>query len=166
MLFKDLKPNDKAYILDKSTVEIYPCKIINVAPPRYETIDPQSPSANYPISRSTNFGKVVDVTIECQGRSQTYVIPENSQLTYAGDLVLSTERNSLSAEVESIKNLAKRNIDGYENEKVRYKKSTELLSDLNPVYKEKLEQDKRLSSLESDMGEIKKLLMNIQKSLE
>ena len=34
---------------------------------------------------------VVDVTIELNSKTATYTIPENLSITYAGDIVLSTD---------------------------------------------------------------------------
>nr|DAH23874.1 MAG TPA: hypothetical protein [Bacteriophage sp.] len=35
---------------------------------------------------------VIDVTIESNGKTATYTIPENLSVTYAGDIVLSTDK--------------------------------------------------------------------------
>jgi hypothetical protein len=51
---------------------------------------------------------VIDVTIESNGKTATYTIPENLSVTYAGDIVLATDKQGLIAEVESMKNTAEK----------------------------------------------------------
>nr|DAW46631.1 MAG TPA: hypothetical protein [Caudoviricetes sp.] len=82
---------------------------------------------------------VVDVTIELTGKTATYTIPENLSITYAGDIVLSTDKNGLAKEVESMKNTAEKIIESVPRQKEVIEKSTALLADINPVYKEKKE---------------------------
>ena len=54
---------------------------------------------------------VVDITIESSNKTATYTIPENLSITYAGDIVLSTDKICLAREVESMKNTAEKIIE-------------------------------------------------------
>lgn len=60
---------------------------------------------------------VVDVTIEANSKTATYSIPENLSVTYAGDVVLSTDKQGLIAEVEQMKNTAERYLSQFLNRK-------------------------------------------------
>ena len=44
---------------------------------------------------------VIDVTIESNGKTATYTIPENLSVTYAGDIVLSTDKQGLIAALKT-----------------------------------------------------------------
>lgn len=46
---------------------------------------------------------MVDVTIEVEGRTAVYTIPENLVVTYASNIVLSTDREGIAREVETAK---------------------------------------------------------------
>ena len=82
---------------------------------------------------------VVDVTIEANLKTATYSIPENLSVTYAGDVVLSTDKQRLMAEVEQMKNTAEKILESVPKQKEVVDKTTALLSELNAVYKEKKE---------------------------
>lgn len=98
MLFKDTKQGYPVYLLDRENVRAYSGKVVSVSVPRLQ----QPPIGTMPQLGITN-QMVVDVTIESDGATRTYSIPESSCLTYAGTLVLSTDREGIIREVEAIK---------------------------------------------------------------
>lgn len=106
---------------------------------------------------------VVDITIEVDNKTATYTIPENLSITYAGNIVLSTDKEGLTHEIEAMRNSAEQVINSVDKQKEILEKSTKLLSELNPAYKEKQEADMRFSSLESQIGEIKEMFANFVK---
>ena len=73
MLFKDLKAGYPVYFLDKNETKYYQGKVISVAVPRYD-------SSQIGISQQAT-SLVVDITIEANGATRTYTIPETSTLT-------------------------------------------------------------------------------------
>ena len=81
MYFKDLKQNYPVYILDKQNLTLIQGKAVSVGFPRMEL----NPAAG-------KSGMVVDVSIEAGGKTANYVIPETLSVTYAGNLVLSVDR--------------------------------------------------------------------------
>lgn len=91
MLFKDIKQNYPVYILDKQEFCIIQGKATAVSFPRVEM--------NQKTGRSE---MVVDVTVEANGKTATYAIPENLSVTYAGNIVLSTDKQGLTGEVEAM----------------------------------------------------------------
>lgn len=62
---------------------------------------------------------VVDVTIEADGATRTYSIPEASGITYAGATVLSTDRDGIIREIEAIKSQSEEALAGVESHKTR-----------------------------------------------
>lgn len=78
---------------------------------------------------------VVDVTIESEGKTATYTIPENLSVTYAGDIVLATDKQGLVCEVEAMKNAAEKILESIPRQKEIVDKSSTLLADLNPAFK-------------------------------
>lgn len=153
MYFKDLKQNYPVYILDKQTLTLTQGKAVAVGFPRME----MNPAA----SKS---GMVVDVSIVADGKTANYVIPENLSVTYAGNLVLSVDRQGLAGEVESMKVTAEQAIASVEQQKQILEKSTTLLAELNPTYREKQETEQRFSKIEASMGELKDMLSRLLNS--
>ncbi len=95
MQFKDLKTDYPVYFIDKNDTTYYQGKVVSVAVPRYDT--PQ------PFSQGQQNGWVVDVTIEANGTTKTYTIPKTATITYAANLILSTEMEGMLHEVEAMK---------------------------------------------------------------
>ena len=153
MYFKDLKQNYPVYILDKQTLTLTQGKAVAVGFPRME----MNPAAG-------KSGMVVDVSIVADGKTANYVIPENLSVTYAGNLVLSVDRQGLAGEVESMKVTAEHAIASVEQQKQILEKSTTLLAELNPTYREKQETEQRFSKIEASMGELKDMLSRLLNS--
>lgn len=103
---------------------------------------------------------VVDVTIESNGKTATYTIPENLAVTYAGDIVLSTDKQGLIAEVESMKNTAEKILESVSRQQEVIDKTTTLLADLNPVYNEKKETEQRFSKIEESISRMEATVTN------
>ena len=151
MLFKDVKQNYPVYVLDKQELTISQGKVQSVGFPRMDML------------HSNTSSLVVDITIEVDNKTATYTIPENLSITYAGNIVLSTDKEGLTHEIEAMRNSAEQVINSVDKQKEILEKSTKLLSELNPAYKEKQEADMRFSSLESQIGEIKEMFANFVK---
>lgn len=146
MLFKDIKQDYPIYILDKGELTISQGKVMSVGFPRTDVLHSslQSPSQ-----------LVIDVTIQNGDKSATYTIPENLSITYAGDLVLSTDKEGLINEIEALKNRAEQVLTSVDRQKEILEKANDLLIDLNPAFKEKKETDMRFSKIEESVNELK-----------
>lgn len=151
MTFKDVKQNYSVYILNKQDMTITEGKVVSVGFPHMD------------LTQKTTIGQsqmVVDVTIELTGKTATYTIPENLSITYAGDIVLSTDKNGLAKEVESMKNTAEKIIESVPRQKEVIEKSTALLADINPVYKEKKETEQRFAKIEESINRMESTVTN------
>lgn len=154
MLFKDIKQNYPVYILDKSNLTLSTGKATQVPFPR--------------VDMNQKTGKtetVVDITIEANGKTATYVIPENLAVTYAGNLILATDKMSLASEIEAMRNTAEQIIASVDHQKEILSKSEALLAELNPVYKEKQETEKRFSEMEKSVKELKDMMSDFIKKM-
>lgn len=153
MLFKDIKQNYSVFIFDKQKVECVQGKVLSVSLPRM-----QMPSSMTSMNQMGTTPMVVDITVETNGRTATYTIPENLSVTYAGNLVLSTEREGVVREIEAMKNTAEQVLNSVERQKEIKEKTTELLVELNPVYKEKKDTEERFNKIENSVSEMKNML--------
>lgn len=149
MLFKDVKQNYTVYILDKQDMNISQAKVSAVGFPRMDIMQ-----------NTPNTQTVVDITLDSNGKIATYTIPENLSITYAGNIVLSTDKDGLMREIEAMKNNAEQVLASVDKQKQILDKANTLLSELNPIYKEKKETDLRFSKIENSISEMKDMFAN------
>lgn len=174
MQFKDIKQNFPVYILDKSSVELIKGKVTATAFPRPDSQNNFNlPNGNYgtvvpQLNQSNGQRMVIDLTIDAGGRSATYTVSENASVNYAGNLVIATEQSLLVSEVEAIKNSAEQALapERLEQLKQSLEKSTSLLSELNPAFKQQQEYDARFKNLEGSVGELKDMMKNFIKEFK
>lgn len=155
MLFKDLKTNYPIFILNKQEVSLVQGRVVSVSFPRMD------------INQSINKTEmVVDVSIEVDGKTATYVIPESLSVTYANNLIISTDKQGLLNEVEAMKNNAEQVIASVDRQKEILEKSNALLSELSPIYKDKREADKRFSQIEDSVKEVRESISDIRSMMQ
>lgn len=121
LLFKDIKQNYPVYILDTQEFSLIQGKATQVSFPRLEMNQ-----------KTGKTEMVVDVTIEANGKMATYAIPESHSVTYAGHLVLSTEKSGLASEVEAQKANAEQVLASASKAQNIIDKAPSLLAELNP----------------------------------
>lgn len=143
MLFKDLKNGYPVYFLDREVIKAYQGKVISISVPRY---DMQNNNVNAPM--------VVDVTIDADGQTKTYTISENATTTYAGQIVLSTERDGIIREVEAMKAQKEDAIAQEEKNHEELSRMIILLEEWNPALAEKRKQDERINTIEQEVKNI------------
>lgn len=139
MTFKELKQGYPIYVLDKDKLEVKNAKVQNAAFPRVDTMNGQRQM-------------VVDVTVECDGKTATYTMPEDSCVVYANNLVISTHQQGLIAEVEKMKDEAEQILASVERQEKIVNTADDLLAQLNPTLKEKRETEQRFQQIEGRMN--------------
>ena len=155
MLFKDIKQNYPVYILKKQDLSLTQGKAVQVPFPRME------------MNQKTGKTEIViDITIEADGKTATYVIPENLSVTYAGNLILSTDKMSLASEIEAMKNTAEQVLASVDHQKEVLEKSSSLLAELNPIYREKQETEQRFGKIEKSISGMEELMKKQQEMME
>lgn len=122
-------------------------KVVNVGVPYFE------PQKLGQVSPSTN--RLVDVTVEAEGKNQTYAIGENNSVAYAGNTVLSLDSGDILREVRAIKSQSEDVIRSVEKHTDTVAKCDAILQDWDGAYKEKRETDKRIDSIQSEVKGIK-----------
>lgn len=139
MTFKELKQGYPIHILDKDKLEVKQGKVQNTSFPRVETMQSQRQM-------------VVDVTVDCGGKTTTYTMPEDSCVVYANNLVISTHQQGLIVEVEKMKAEAEQVLASVDKQKEIISKADDLLASLNPALKEKRETEQRFQQIEGRMN--------------
>lgn len=146
MLFKDSKQGYPIYILDKANVKVIQGKVISVSAPRVQP----SQMGIYPQTTSL----VVDVTMESEGTTKTYTIPETSSLTYAGSLVLSTDKDGILREVQAMKSASEDALAKIGEHRNTLEQCNKVLEELDTTFAEKRKQDERIGSIETEVRSI------------
>lgn len=109
---------------------------------------------------------VVDVTIEDGGFSRTYTMSDNISVTYANDLVLSTERDGVLREVEILKNQSSEELSKMDEYKKDVDECEKILAEWNPAFREKRETEERFSKIETSMADLKNMMAGLIKELK
>lgn len=155
MLFKDLKIGYPVYIFHKDGEKrITQGKVTAISPSRL----PQTPSIQ-------TMQLVVDVTIDDGGSSRTYAIPDNTSVTYTNGLVLSTDREGVIREVEILRNQCAEELAKIEEYRKSVSECEKILTEWNPVFREKRETEERFSKLETSMSDLKSMMSGLIKEL-
>lgn len=145
MLFKDMKQNYPVFILNKEEMTVVEGKVKTVSFPRMDT------------SRGTT-QMVVDVEIEADGKIATYAIPENLSVTYAGNLVLSTDGEGLLREIEARQTAAEQILASVDKQQTIIERAKALRAEYNPAFKEKQETEKKFKEIDKSISEMKDLM--------
>lgn len=172
MIFRDIKPNFPIYILDKGSVELIKGKVTAASFP-HPDMPNNTPNSSYgtvvpPLTQNNNPRMVIDLTIDANGRTATYTVSENASVNYAGNLIIATEQNLLTSEVEAIKNSAEQALapERIEQLKQSLENAKALLSELNPAFKQQQEYDTRFNKLEGSVDELKDMMKTFIKEFK
>lgn len=153
MQFKDLKPGYPVYVFIKGDeLKAVTGKIVNVS----QSYFPQSQPGQ--IASMQIAQRVVDVTVEAEGKTSTYSIPETLSVTYANNIVLSTDRDGILRDVEAMKGQSQEIVNSYDKHQAIIENCDKILEEWNPAFAEKKEQDKRILGLEKEVSGLTKML--------
>lgn len=152
MLFKDTKAGYPVYLLDKEQTKATQGKVISVSAPRVQT--PQGTT----FAPSLTASLVVDVTIEAEGTTRTYTIPETSALAYAGLLVLSTDKEGILREVQALKTASEDALSKIAKHEQTIAGCNKVLEEWDTAFAEKRKTDERITGIETAVQNIGKQL--------
>ena len=150
MTYRDTKINDTIYILDKDKMVLQQGRVTAT-----------SPHVNNTYNTMAAGQMMRDIAIEVDGKNATYTIPGNLSVTFAGSIVLATSQQGLSSEIERMKSEAEQALAMMEHHKMVIERSSGLLAELNPHVREKMENERRFKSIESDMSGIKTMMQQL-----
>lgn len=156
MTFKELRPNNAIHILDKSDGVVY-CqgKVLNVGQPRYDTQQMAQPGTMQMPQM------VVDVTVEANGKTETYKFPDSASVAGVGNTLFSTDKDGVIREVDATIAHCEQYFADKERMEKDYEQSKKLKSELDSAYKEKQETENRFHTIEETQKEQGKMLEEI-----
>lgn len=155
MLFKDIKQNYPIHIFDKQDFRYIQGKATAVSFPKLE-INPDTGKPEM----------MVSITIEAEGKTATYAIPENLSVSYANGLVFATDKSLLLAEAKSVKANAEQIIASVPKAQKIIDNAPVVFAELDSSFKEKQETEQRFGKIEGSISEMKGLMQSQQKMLE
>lgn len=163
MNFKELKPNYSIHILDKTEgIKYVLGKVLNVGQPRYDMPAQQAPGSMPNFSLPS---MKVDVTIESNGKTNTYVFDENAATASVGNVLFSTDKEGVIRELDAT--IA--HCEQYLSEEDRVKKdldeSKALKEQLDTSYKDKQNVNKRFEKIEKSQEEMSDMMRKIMQKL-
>ena len=164
MNFKELKPNYPIHILDKTEgVKYVLGKVLNVGQPRYDMPSQQAPGSMPNFSMPS---MKVDVTIESDGKTKTYVFDENAATASVGNVLFSTDKEGIIRELDATITHCEQYLSEEERVKKDLEESKVLKGQLDTSYKDKQETDKRFEKIEKTQEEMGDMMRKIMQKLD
>lgn len=164
-MFKDLREGFQIYVLDTSDVPVYHVgKVVKVSEPRFQPMPQYQPGQvpQYPQLQD----RVLDLTVEVDGVTNTYVVPENREVAMSTGVTLSCSVDPIMNQVSSIRRTSSEALANRERYERSVKACDSILEDLNPEFRNKREQERKIRGLEekverigTSFEELKELLM-------
>jgi hypothetical protein len=147
MLFKDIKQGYPIYIFDRNSVTVKTGNATAVSFPH--------------ISNKVNTGMVVDVTINIDGNSQQYEIKDTSECAYVGTIMLSPNIDSVLNEIRGLKAQSEEVVKSIDKHQDTINKCSALLTEFDPIFKEKQVNEERLSRIEKSIDKLTTVIENM-----
>lgn len=160
MLFNQLKTGDNVYIIEvigtfKKTTEYNIGQVLNVS----STYDEPLPQGQFPMPNQPR-KKVIDVTIQCNGESRKFTIPENRSVITDSNLGL-----TISTDKQEIIDILKNQYNTYKARKESIAKCDEEMAKCQSLL-EKLDtpkeinnvEDPRIKELQDEVNELKNII--------
>lgn len=145
-MFSDLKKGFQVHALDTNDVPRYSIgKVVAVSDPRYM---PQ---------QGVSYGmqvRVLDLTVELDGETKTYTVPETQNVAKAMGITLATGIDPIMNELNAIKQNSQDIIDSVPFNKERIASCEKIMEDINPSFRQTREQDRKIAGIESKVVEL------------
>lgn len=160
-MLKDLQAGCQVGILDKGgAVPAYRTgTVVRVSPVRYEQRT-QAGQFVPPVAE-----RVVDVTVESEGATATYTVPETANVAVSGSLTLSADTGLIANEVRGLLKRSRDIIASVPAHEEAAKACEGILASLNPEYAEGRAQAERVERLERSLAEMGDALGGIREML-
>lgn len=150
-MFSNLRTNSQIYILHKE-----PTPYIEVG----QVISVSQPQPRFPVTNFMNpQDLVVDIVVKINGNDITLQkLPSNldvaDQGTISGALVITTSREAMNAEIDSLRQKSLDILNSVEHHKKIVQDCELLLQKLNPEFAEQKQQKQEIDKLKTQMSEM------------
>lgn len=149
MIFRDLKSGYPVYLLDRNAIKYEQGKVMAVGLPHTDL-------------QTGNFGKMlVDVTIQTDGKQNTYSVCDAEQTAYAGSLLIATSKECVVNEVRAINAQAEETLAKVSVAKNTITACKSLLEELDNTFRERQETEMRFQRIDERFGGMEKKMDEI-----
>lgn len=152
-MFKDAKQGYSIYMLNRKDISVSCGKITNMPIPHFD-------------NRIGAAKMVVDLNVECNGKTTNYVVDDTAEICFAGDIVITMNRECILREIESIKATSESAIKMMDYHKDALVKCDALLKEYSPEYKERSEYSERIIDIESKVDKLTNAVATLVSKLE
>lgn len=150
-MFRDLKKGFQVYTLDTSDVPVFRMgNVVNVSEPRFQQLQ----------------DRVIDLTVEINGSSMTYVVPESRDVAMSNNITLACSVDPIMNQLNAAKRTSSDILDSIDKHRRTLEACDSILEEINPAFKQTKDQDRKIKNLEekvdrmgSSFDELKELLI-------
>lgn len=158
-MFRDLKKGFQIYTLDTSDIPVFRMgNVVNVSEPRFQ----QPQVGQYQQLQD----RVIDLTVEINGSSMTYVVPENRDVAMSNNITLACSVDPIMNQLNATRRTSSDILDSIDRHKRTVEACDSILEEINPAFKQTRDQDRKIRNLEekvdkmgSSFDELKELLI-------
>ena len=154
-MFSNLSQNSILYVLDlNSTPKVLsgPIERVSIPRPKYNTFNP-------------NMEMIVDIIATINGERREFKGVPNSSIANFGDtaFVLAENKEALNSYINAMLQNSRSVIESVEKHQKLIADYEEALSELNPAIKADKEKDKAIQNLQSQVAELKDIILSMTK---
>lgn len=155
-MFSNLSPNSILYVLDLNSspkVLSGPIERVSIPRPKYNTFNP-------------NMEMIVDIIATINGERREFKgVPNGAIANFGTDaFVLAENKEALNSYINAMIQNSKSIIESVEKHRTLVSNYEEALTELNPSIKADKEKDKAIQSLQSQVAELKDMLLSMTKA--
>lgn len=160
-MFKDLKNGFQVSVLDKSgKTPIYKIgNVVSVSAPRMDPSRSLQPG-QFP-SPMMYSERVLDLTVECDGKTNTYVVQENGNVASIASMTLACTADPILNEVRAIHKTSSDIIASIDRHQEVVSKCEEIMQELNPAFGESKAQNERIDKIEAAISGVENTMSQI-----
>ena len=158
-MFQNLRKGQSLYVLYKSEPRVEIAEVDTVGVPT-----PQFSATNFSQSQYMQPKNTIDIKVKIGDQViDLQKLPADSDIAdfAANGMVISTNRDCILAELETMRTSSLRILDSIDKHKGNVDACTKLIEDLNPQLKQEAERNKEIDGLKSEIATMKDMLSKI-----
>lgn len=163
-MFQSLRVNQQFFILTKGTQPRLDVGIVS------SVTAPQMKFPTVPQGLGSQPEYVVDVVVSVNGAQQQFQkLPANKEIADFGEgfgnIVVSTSRDAMNAEIATLKNKSEEHIKRVDEERAKIVAYDAILQQLNPEYAEKQRQEQEILTLKNQVSQLAQTNSNLEQMM-
>lgn len=146
-MFKSLRPNNSVYILHKDTAVLDIGSLVSVSNP--------VPKYSFQPSFAAPQEMIVDLVVKVNNQDVAYKqLPALADIADFGEMVITDNREAMNSEIMSLKQRSVDLIGSMDFHKNIISNCDKMLTDLNPEFAEKQQQQDEINALKSNVSDL------------